>query len=228
MAIAEAAQSREEPFAGRDHAHVAGDRLDDHGRDLVAVPGVLQGRVDRRQIVVAREDRVGRHRRRDAGARRHAERHRAGSRLHEERIRVPVITAFELEDLVAPGRRARDADRAHRRFRAGADEPHALHRRHQRRDTLREPRLEVRRRPEARSARRRGGEGLQQPSRRVAVDERAPRHYVIDIGVAVRVFDPGAARARDEERRAADRLERADGTIDPTGQDAGRGGEEFL
>ena len=37
-----------------------------------------------------------------AGARRHAERHRARSRLHEERIGVAVIAAFELDDAVAP------------------------------------------------------------------------------------------------------------------------------
>ena len=203
VAIADRAQALQEAVAGRDDPHVAGDRLDDDRGDLVAVP--LDGRLDRRQVVVAREQRVGRDRRRDAGAGRHAERHRARARLHEERVRVAVIAALELDDLVALRGRARDPDRAHRGFRARADEAHALHGRHQRRDPLREPRLELRGRAEARAARRGGGQRLQQPLRRVAVDERSPRHHVVDVGVAVRVFDARSARARDEERRAADR-----------------------
>ena len=39
---------------------------------------------------------------RDAGAGRHAERQRARAGLHQERVGVPVIAAFELDDLVAP------------------------------------------------------------------------------------------------------------------------------
>ena len=110
--------------------------------------------LDRLEVVVARDQRVGRGRRRHAGAGRHAQRHRARSGLDQERVGVPVVAALELDDLVAPGRRARDAHRAHRRLGPRADEPHALHRRHQHRDALRQPCLELGRRAEAGAARR--------------------------------------------------------------------------
>ena len=158
-------------------------------------------------------------------ARRHAERHRARSGLHQERIRVAVIAALELDDLVALGRRARDPDRAHRRFRSRADEAHALHRGHQRHDTLRQPSLEIRRRAKAGAPRRRGGEGLQEPLRRVPVDQRSPRHHVVDVVVAVDVLDSGAAAPRNEERRPADRLEGPDRTVDSAGKDPRSGCE---
>ena len=141
----------------------------------------LDDRFDRREIVVAGEQRVGGSRRRNAGARRHAERQRAGARLHQERVRVPVVAALELDDPVAFRGRARDANRAHRRFGAGADESDALHRRHQHRDALRQPRLELGWRAEAGAARRRRGQRLEQALRRVAVDQRPPRHHVVDV-----------------------------------------------
>ena len=39
---------------------------------------------------------------------------------------MAVITAFELDDLVATGETAREADSAHRRLGPGADHAHAL------------------------------------------------------------------------------------------------------
>ena len=105
---------------------------------------------------------------------------------------MAVVAAFELDDPVASRERARDADRAHRRFGAGADEADALHRRHQRSHALAELVLERRWRAEARAASRRGGDRLDQPARRVAVNQRSPRHHVVDEAVAVDVFDRGA------------------------------------
>ena len=50
--------------------------------------------------------------------------------------------------------------------------------------------------------------------RHVAEEVRAVRHDVVDVAVAVGVDDHGALRLLDEERRRADRLERADGRAD--------------
>ena len=95
-----------------------------------------------------------------ARARRHAERQRAGAGLHEERVGVAVIAALELDDLVALRVRPRHAHGAHRRFGAGADEAHALERRHQ---------------PSARARRARPRAGwARRSSCRVAPPRRAP------------------------------------------------------
>ena len=87
-----------------DESHVAGDRFDEHGGDLPPMP--RERFLDRRQIVVPREDRIGGGCGRHAGAGRDAECHRARSGLHEERVGMPVIAALELDDLVPLPRRA--------------------------------------------------------------------------------------------------------------------------
>jgi len=53
----------------------------------------------------------------------------------------------------------------------------------------------------------------------MAVDQRAPRHDVIDEPVAVDVLDVGAGRAADEQRGRANRREGANGTVDAARQD---------
>ena len=142
VAIAEAAQSLQKPVRAAAPAPCcrrSARRRSPRSRPLFAWTHAL----DRLEVVVAGDERVARGRGGDARARRHAERQRAGARLHEKRVGVPVIAPFELQDLVAPRRRARHAGRAHGRLGAGADEAHPLHRRHQHRDALRQPRLEL-------------------------------------------------------------------------------------
>ena len=123
VARADVAQALQKARLRQHHAHVAGDRLDDQRGDLIGKR--LAQPLDRRQVVVRGEQRVGGRRARDAGARRHAERRQARAGLHEKLIGVPVIAALELDDLLAPRVRPRHAHRAHRRFGAGADEAHA-------------------------------------------------------------------------------------------------------
>src|SRR5207237_4403374 len=106
---------------------------------------------------------------------------------------------------------------AHRRLRPGVAETHALDRRHQLHDAGAELDLERTRRAEARAVACRAGERLDKPARRVPVNQRAPRHHVVDKGVAVDVRETGAGGAADEEWRAAHRLEGANGTIDAAG-----------
>ena len=67
-----------------------------------------------------------------------AQRRHAGAGLHQQRIDVAVIAAFELDGQVAPGESARHAQRAHGGFGAGVHQAHHLHRRHGLRDQLRQ------------------------------------------------------------------------------------------
>ena len=54
---------------------------------------------------------------------------RAAACFDEEPIDVAVITAIELDDLIASGERARQANARHRCFRAAVNHPHFLDRR---------------------------------------------------------------------------------------------------
>ena len=63
---------------------------------------------------------------------------------------------------------------------------------------------------------------------RVAEDQRAPREDVVDVAVAVDVDEVRALAALDEERRAADRAERAHRRADAAREEIERLGEEAL
>src|SRR5439155_10084918 len=158
------------PVGGRDDAHVPGNRFDDDRGDENAIG--VEDAADRVEVVVGRDQRVGRRGARHAGAGRRPECQRAGAGFDEERIRMAVIAALELEKAVAPGGGPRDADSAHRGFGAGADEPYALERWHERAYALREGDLERTGRAEARAVARGGGERLHETGRGVAVNER--------------------------------------------------------
>ena len=73
-----------------------------------------------------------------------AERRHAGAGLHQQRIDVAVIAAFELDGQVAAGESARHAQRAHGGFGAGVHQPHHLHRGHASARSARPVRLRAR------------------------------------------------------------------------------------
>ena len=132
---------------------------------------------------------------------------------------MTVIAPLELDDLLAPRGRPRDAHGAHRGLGPRADEPHALERRHQRGGRVSPSSTSSGLgRAVARAVSSGRGKRLDETPRRVAVDERSPRHHVVDVAVAVDVFERRAGRAANEERRRADRLEGADGAVDAAGQ----------
>ena len=81
VAAGELPKPRQEPVLGRNDAHVASHRLDDHAGNLswVRVEQGLHGG----QVVVVGQQRLGGVRRRHAGAVRHAEGGGAGARLHQ-------------------------------------------------------------------------------------------------------------------------------------------------
>ena len=83
-------------------------------------------------------------------------------------------------------------------------------------------------RTEARAETGRPGNRLDEAGRRVPVDERSPRHHVVDEAIAVDVLDHGAGRAPDEQRDATDGLESANGTVDAARQNLAGPCEELL
>ena len=90
----------------------------------------------------------------------------------------------------------------------------------------RELELERARRAEARPLAQRLLERGHDSRMRVAEDQRPPREDVVDVAVPVDVDEVRALAAVDEERRAADRLERAHGRADAARQQVERLGEE--
>ena len=212
------------PCLGEDDAHVAGHRLDDERGHPVAM--AAEDPFDRSEVVVARHQRVRRHRPRDPRAGGDAEGGGPRPRLHEKGVAVAVIAAGELDDAVPARRRPGEPQCAHRRLGARVHEPHPLDRRHE--PTHRRPQLDLRPRrgPEARALLRGGGQRPGQPGRGVPVDEGAPRHDEVDVRAAVLVLDAGAAGPPDERRSAADGGEGADGAVDPAGENPLGAGEE--
>jgi hypothetical protein len=53
--------------------------------------------------------------------------HRAGTGFDQQAVGMAVVTAGELDDFVAAGKSPRQTDGAHAGFRAGTDQPHAIH-----------------------------------------------------------------------------------------------------
>ncbi len=225
MAVVISRSPCRKPCLGKDEPHVPDDRLDDHRGDVVVrVEQLLEGG----EIVEGSRERVGYRAGGHARRVRQTQRRHTRARLDEQEVRVPVVTADELDDLRALRERARDANRAHRRLRAGAHEADELEARHRVADEPREVELEGARRAEARSLAQRLLERGYDPRMRVAEDQRAPREDVVHVAVPVDVDEIRALAAVDEERRAADRLERAHRRADAARQQLERLGEEPL
>ena len=123
---------------------------------------------------------------------------------------MTVIAARELEDPVTPGRRPREPNGAHRRLRAGGDEPDQLERGHRIDELLGELHLALGRGAERRSLARGRDHRLNDLGIRVPEDQRPPRHHPVDVAAAGLVLDPRALAAADEER-----LVEADGAHRP-------------
>ena len=188
--VAERAQRLEEARRRRHDAHVPGDRLDDDRGEAFAV--ALDRSRRRIGVVVRGDDGVAGRAARDSRRGRQPERHEAGTGLGEERVGVAVVAARELEDAVATSRAAREPDRAHRRLRAGRDQPHLLDRRHRVDDLLGELDLALGRRPEGRAVRRRLLHGLHDLGVGVAEHERAPGHHPVHVAPPLGVLEVGA------------------------------------
>ena len=96
-----------------------------------------------------------------------------------------MIAAFEFDDGVAAGKAARQADRAHGRFGARADEAHHFDGGHEFDDAARQLRFEFGRRAEGQAV---GGDrlhGFDHLRVRVAQDHRPPGSDVVDEAASV-------------------------------------------
>ncbi len=168
-------------------------------------------------VVVRERQRVrgefGRH----AGRGRHAERQHAGAGLHQQRIRMAVIAALELHDLLPAGEAARETDRAHRRLGARTAHAHELDRRHQLDDLAGDDRLDFGGCAERQAVDRRFLHGADHVRMRVTEDHRAPRADVVDELAAIGRPGPRALGAREEDGFAADAAEGAHGRIHAAG-----------
>ena len=137
---------------------------------------------------------------------------RAG--LGEQAVDVAVVGAGELDQPLAAGRRAGEADRAHRRLGPGVDHPDHLDRGEAVGDLGGELDLALGGGAVGGAARGGGGDRLDDARVGVAEDQRAPGADPVDVGVAVGVEDAVALGAVDEDRVAADRAHRPDRRVD--------------
>ncbi len=205
---AQLAHALQEAGSGRDAVHVAGHRLDDDTGELAAHGG--EALLQRFGIVVGQGDRVAREVGRHAGRGGHAERQRARSGLHQQRVGVAVVAAFELHHLVTIGESAREADGAHRRLGAGAAHADQLDGGHQLDDPPGEHRLDLRRGAEGQPVCDLLADRIDHGRVCVPEDHRAPGSHVVDEAAAIGRFHPGAGGAGEEDRLAAHSAEGTD------------------
>ncbi len=131
------------------------------------------------------------------------ERRHARSGLHQQRIHVAVIAAFELDGKVAARESARHAQRAHGGFGPGIDQAHHLDGRHALVNQLGQLHLALGGRAEAGSDRENLAQRVHDRRKAVAQDQRSPGQDVVDVLVAVDVVDVRSLAACDERRRPA-------------------------
>ena len=154
----------------------------------------------------------------------HAERGRRAAGRHQQAVDVAVIVAGELDDHVAAGEAAGQADRAHRGLGAGVDQPDLLDRRHGLDDQLGQFAFGLGRGAEAGAAARAAASSAATTAGwRVAQDHRPPRADVVDVAIAVDVEQIGPLAALEEDRLAADAAEGPGRAVDAAGHELFRG-----
>jgi hypothetical protein len=172
-----------------------------------------------RGLVVERQDqRALREGARDAGRGGLPEGREARAGGHQEVIGVAVVATLELEHELAPGEAAREPHGAHRGLCARGDEAHALLVRNEALHGLRQQDLALAGRAEGRALGRRARHGVDHGGVRVAEDQGAPGADEVEVGAAVGVLGPRAARAHDHGRRPAHGAEGAHGRADAARQ----------
>jgi hypothetical protein len=206
--LGEFAKPLEESRFRGNAAHVARDRLDDHGGDLAGEPGKCVG--ERFETVERQRQRLRGDGFRDAGRVGNAECQQTGAGLDQQRVGVAMITAAELHDQVPSRESPCEANRRHRRLGAGVHHPDLFDRRHHAHDSLGELDLEFRRRAETESTVGLRLDGFHHLALSVSEDHGPPGTHVVDVAVAIDVGQPGAGSGGEEDRRATDALERAD------------------
>jgi len=134
-------------------------------------------------------------------------------------IGVAVIAARVLHDEIAAREGARQANRAHHRFRAGRYETHLFETGIRRGHALGQFDFRRARRTVRAAELGRLGDGLHHIGMGVSQNQRAPGIHEVEITTPVSVVQVRAGAARDEARRAADSVERAHRRIHAAGND---------
>ena len=178
----------------------------------------LDGSGDRVKVVEGADDSVFGGSGGYARAGRDPEGRKPRARAREERVRVAVVTAGELQDAVASGESASKPDGAHRGLRPGGDQPHELDGGNRVHDLLGELDLSLRRGAERRAFGRRRLDRRDDLRVGVAEDERPPGHDPIEVAAPIGVLEVGPRSAPDEERLLEpDRTHGANRRVDPAG-----------
>ena len=128
-----------------------------------------------------------------------------------------MVAALELDDGVATGVAAGQADGAHGRLGARADHPHHIHARHDLADTVGQLDFQFRGGAEAQPFRALPDDRLSHLGVIVAHDHRPPGQHVVDIALARAVKDIGPVAAIDKYRGAAHGLEGPHRGVDAAG-----------
>src|SRR5262249_7690284 len=115
-------QDREEVFPRKIETCIGWDGLNNYCGDLIFV--FLKGFPQHLGIVERQRDCEISERRRHTSAARLAMRQRTATGFHQERVCMPMITAIELDNLIASRECAREPDARHRRFRAAVHHSH--------------------------------------------------------------------------------------------------------
>ena len=161
----------------------------------ISVAALGERRLDRGDRVERQRDGGFGESLRDAGGVGDPQRRHAGAGLHQQRIDVAVIAAFELDGEIAAGEAARQAQRAHGRFGAGVHQPHHFHRGHGLRDQLGQFDFALGGRAEAGAGFEHLAQRVDHRRRAMAQQQRSPGADVIDVRVAVDVEDARALAA---------------------------------
>ena len=220
-------------FAGAAHkgrggahkVHIAGNRLNHHASQLFAVQH--KGFFKLRQVVEFEHQRVLHHFGRHARAGGVAKGGQARAGFDQERVRVAVVAALKLDELAAPGGATRQADGAHGRFGARADQAHHVHAGHVFQDLFGQFHLALGGRAKRKALGQRFLHRVYHRRVAVAQNHRAPGADVVGIALAVGVPHIGALGAADKARRAAYGLKGAHRRVDAAGNNGAGAGKEF-
>ena len=213
-----AAEQLEEAGGRWDDTHVGGDRLGQHGGHVVLGQGASQ----RGAVVPVDEDGRGRLGDGDPGARRDAQGRQARAGIGEQAVGVAVVGAGELDDDLAPGSGAGEADGAHRSLGAGAGHAQHLDRGDAIGDLLGKLDLGGGWGAVGGAAPRRLDQRGEDRGVGVAEDQRPPGADPVEVAVAVDIDQLTALTALDEDRLAADLAHRPDGGVDAAREDLQR------
>ena len=202
-------QALQETRRRRHQSHVGGHRLHQHRRG---------GVVDLGHHVVGRHHRVGHGARCHAVAAAQALVGHAAAARRQQRIRVAVVAARELDDLVAPGGAACQAHRRHGGLGAAGDQPQHLQAGHPGTHLAGQAHLALGGGAVAGAVGGGRGHRPDDRGRGVAQDAGAVALDVVDVAVALHVPDVSALRPCHEVGRPADRPERPHRRVHPAGE----------